>query len=480
MGAVLTDKPSHLYADVADKVAHLIDSGTLRPGQRVPSVRKLSAQLKVSISTVVQAYRLLEDRGRIEARPQSGYYVRARFWQRAVEPAMTRPAMRSTAVNVGEMAARVLAEGHARDVVPLGAALHAPEIFPIRQLNKLSAAIGRRSPRVGGSYDVPAGCEALRVQIARRALDAGCAIAPDDVITTGGAQEAVGFCLRAVTKPGDTIAIESPTFYGLLQLLEVMGLKALEVPTDPRTGVCLDALEKALDRTRVAACLFVNNFNNPLGSCVPDEAKRRLVGMLAGRGVPLIEDDIYGDLGFGPQRPKSAKAFDDSGGVLVCSSFSKTLAPGYRVGWCVPGRWRAEVERIKLFTNIATASVPQMAIAEFLANGGYDHHLRRVRKAFEQQIARMADAVCEHFPAGTKMTRPAGGFVLWVEMDERVDGMRLHDAALAERVAIAPGAIFSASGKYRNCIRLNCEAPWSERVEGAVRTLGRLAGEQLG
>jgi DNA-binding transcriptional MocR family regulator len=474
MITTLAEKSDTLYNDVADKVTRLIEAGTLRPGEKIPSVRKLSQQLKVSVSTVLQAYRLLEDRGQIEAKPQSGYYVRARFWQKSVEPAMTQPPIRTTEVAIGEMAARVLQEGQRRDLVPLGAALQGPDVLPVRQLNRSLAAITRRSPTAGGSYDSPAGNEMLRVQIARRSLDAGCAISPDDVITTAGCQEAVGFCLRAVAKPGDTIALESPTFYGILQLIEMLGFKAVEVPTDPRTGVCTDGLTKVLDSTPVAACLFVTNYNNPLGSCVPDECKQKLVKLLAARGIPLIEDDIYGDLGFGPQRPKTCKAFDEDGGVLLCSSFSKTLAPGYRVGWCVPGRYREKVERLKLFTNIANATLPQMAIAEFLATGGYDHHLRRMRKAFQDQVARVSDAVCEHFPDGTRLTRPGGGFVLWVEMDERVDALRLHELALAERIGIAPGPIFSASGKYRNCMRLNCEAPWSDRIEGAVERLGRL------
>jgi DNA-binding transcriptional MocR family regulator len=459
---------------VADKVTHLIEAGTLGPGQKIPSVRKLSRQLKVSISTVLQAYRLLEDGGRIEAKPQSGYYVRARFWRRSAEPEMSRPALQTTDVAIGEMAARVLQEGRQPGVIGLGAALQGPDVLPIRQLNRIAAAIGRRSPNAGASYDVPPGNEMLRVQIARRALDAGCAISPDDIVTTCGTQEALGLCLRAICKPGDAVAIESPTFYGLLQLIEVLGLKAVEIPTDPRTGVCLDALAHALDTTRIAACLFVNNFNNPLGSCVPDEAKRKLVQMLAARDIPLIEDEIYGDLGFGPARPKSAKAFDEHGLVLVCASFSKTLAPGYRVGWCVPGRYKSQVERIKLFTNIATGTLPQMAIAEFLATGGYDHHLRRMRKVFQEQIARMSDAICEYFPAGTKLTRPAGGFVLWVELDERIDTLRLHELALEERISIAPGPIFSATGKYRNFMRLNCEHAWSDTIQRAVETLGRI------
>ena len=474
MSSLLTDTSGKLYEEVADKIAHLIDSGTLRPGQKIPSVRKLSQQFKVSISTVLQAYRLLEDRGRIEAKPQSGYYVRARFWQKSAEPEMSRPAMRTTEVTIGEMATRVLKEGARPDCVHLGAALLGPEVLPVRQLNRIAGAIGRRSPNVGASYDVPPGCEMLRVQIARRALDAGCAISPDDVVTTSGAMEAMALCLRAVAKPGDAIAIESPTFYGILQLIEILGLRAVEICTDPRTGVCCDSLREALDRNEIAACLFVHNFNNPIGSCMPDESKRKLVQMLAEREVPLIEDDIYGDLGFGPQRPKMAKAFDEKGLVLSCSSFSKTLAAGYRVGWCVPGRYKAAVERVKLYTNIATATIPQLAVAEFLATGGYDHHLRRIRKAFEEQVERMSDAVCEYFPEGTRLTRPAGGFVLWAELDPRIDSLRLHDLALEQKVAIAPGSIFSPSGKYGNCVRLNCQHAWSERTERAVETLGRI------
>jgi DNA-binding transcriptional MocR family regulator len=248
----------------------LIETGTLRPGQRIPSVRKLSQQLKVSVSTVLQAYRLLEDQGRIEAKPQSGYYVRNRYWQHRAEPEMTRPELESTPVTIGEMAERVLLEARRPGVVPLGAAIRASDVLPLRQLNRCVAAVGRRSPQAGGYYEVPPGNEALRVQIARRALDAGMTVSPDEVVITSGAQEAMALCLRAVAQPGDTIALESPTYYGVLQLIEVLGLKALEISTDPREGVWCDALENALNTTKIAACLFVTNFNNPLGSLMPD------------------------------------------------------------------------------------------------------------------------------------------------------------------------------------------------------------------
>ncbi|HYE17754.1 MAG TPA: PLP-dependent aminotransferase family protein [Tepidisphaeraceae bacterium] len=464
-----------LYTDVADRVTALITAGTLRPGARIPSVRKLSRQFKVSISTVLQAYRLLEDRGHVEAKPQSGYYVKSRFWQRPPEPERTQPPKRTTKVTIGDMATRVLQEARRPGIVMLGAALSGSDVLPVRQLNRIAAAVGRRSPKAGATYDVPPGCEMLRVQIARRALDAGITVSPDHVVTTSGCQEAIALCLRAVTKPGDTVAVESPTFYGILQLLELLGLRALEIPTDPRTGVCLSALQGLLDANKsVRACLFVNNFNNPLGSLVPDDDKRKLVELLAAREIPLIEDDIYGELGFAPARPSAAKAYDKTGNVLLCSSFSKTIAPGYRVGWCLPGKHQAQFERAKLFSNIATATIPQLAIAEYLAAGGYDHHLRRIRRTYQQQIARMSDAVQEYFPAGTKLTRPQGGFVLWVELPAGVDTLALHDRALEHNISIAPGPIFSPSGKYANCLRLNCEAEWSDTLERAIETLGKL------
>ena len=463
-----------LYEEVAQRICRLIEAGTLRPGERIPSVRKLSQQINVSVSTVLQAYRLLEDRGQIAARPQSGYFVRATHGQRPPEPEICAASDGCTAVTIADLAERVMLEGRRTDLVQLGASLHGSEAMPIRQLNRIGAAVARRSPAAGMTYCVPPGDPQLCVQVARRALEAGATLSPDEVIVTSGAMEALGFCLRAVTQPGDAVAIESPTFYGILQLLDVLNLRAVEVPTDPRTGVCLDALARAMDCTPVRACLFVNNFNNPLGSCMPDDQKRRLVEMLDARDVPLIEDDIYGELGFDGPRPRTAKGFDKTGNVLLCSSFSKTLAPGYRVGWCAPGRYYDRVRRLKLFSTIATATLPQMAIAEFLATGGYDHHLRRVRRSYQENLVRIAAAVTEHFPAGTKLTRPQGGMVLWVELPDGADSLKLHADALAKGISVAPGPIFSASGKFRNCVRLTGSA-WSDAVAGAIKTVGELA-----
>ena len=306
-------------------------------------------------------------------------------------------------------------------------------------------------------------------------MNAGCVISPDQIVTTQGGTEAISLCLRAVCRPGDTVAVESPTFYGFLQIIESLGLNALEIPTHPEYGMSLDALGYALEHNVVSACLVVSNFSNPLGCCMAEENKKRLVELLAAHDIPLIEDDIYGDLCFDEERPIVLKAFDEKGLVLLCSSFSKTIAPGYRVGWVAPGRFQSQVERLKVLTTVATASPTQLAIAEFLANGGYDSHLRKMRKVYRHQTALISQAVARHFAEGTRITRPSGGFVLWVEMPEYVDSLKLYEDALAAGITIAPGPIFTAKQKYRNCVRLNA-ALWSPRIEEALATLGRLAG----
>jgi DNA-binding transcriptional MocR family regulator len=467
-----------LYEQVAGNVAELIDRGTLRPGERVPSVRSYSRQQNVSIATVTQAYRLLEDRGVIEARPQSGYYVRWRRVAAPPEPAKTNPAVSAVEVKVSDLILEVIKASRNPELVRLGSTLAAPEIFPTAELNRITAAIGRREPLAANSFDPPPGNYALRLQAARRSIEAGCALAPDDIITTAGGTEALNLCLRAVAKAGDVIAVESPTFFGILHIINSLGMKVCEIPTFPRDGVCLDELSQRLKCCRIKACVFTLNFSNPLGSCMPDEKKQQLVRLLASHGIPLIEDDIYGNLGFGAVRPRAAKSYDKEGLVMLCDSFTKTLAPGYRVGYVVPGRFKSQVEFLKYVHTSATASLPQMAIAEFLRNGGYDHHLRKMRRFHATEMARLTDAVVRHFPEGTRITRPDGGLSLWIQLPEGTDSMKLYRSALEARISIAPGPLFSAKHQYRNFVRLSCGNPWSERIDGAVRKLGQLIAAQ--
>ncbi len=478
MAVMKTESVIALYETVAGDISALIDSGTLLPGDRVPSVRRLSLQKGVSISTVLEAYRLLENRGAIVARPQSGYYVRSRL-RPVAEPAITNPPQAPSPVGVHDLVSRVLGAGREPAVVQLGAAFPGHELMPAAKLQRILSATARRRPESLTTYATPPGREELRRQIARRTLDWGCNLNADDLIVTHGCMEALNLCLRAVTKPGDIVALESPTYFGLLQIIESLGLQALEIPTHPREGISLEALTLACERERVSACLVMSNVSNPLGSVMSDAAKKRLVRLLGERGIPLIEDLVYGDLYFSPNPPRAAKAYDKHGMVMLCSSFSKTLAPGFRVGWVAPGRYRSQVERLKFVSSVGNPELLQMTVAGFLENGGYDRQLRSLRRAFAERIERTQRAVCEHFPEGTRATNPVGGFVLWVELPPGADALALYESAMREGISIAPGPMFSASNRYRNCMRLNCGCTWTPAVERALARLGELAKLQL-
>lgn len=467
-----------LYERVGSEIVSLIDGGTFRVGERLPSIRQLSSKLNVSINTVMQAYAVLEDRRIIQARPQSGYYVCPRVAEISPGPLPRAQSLRATAVTFSDLCQQVIRNMMEKDLLPLGSAVPNPQHLPVDKLNRIMSAELRRFGHQSISYMFPPGSERLRTQIAKRSLLAGFSARPDEVLVTSGCVEAVQLALRATCRPGDTIAVESPFYFNFLQLIAEMGLKALEIPSTPREGISIEALSYAIENNRISACLAIPNFSNPLGSLMPEERKRELVQLLASHEIALIEDDIYGDLTFGQQRPLAAKAFDRKGLVIYCSSFSKTLAPGYRVGWAIGGRFQAEMERLKMMSNLAAASPTQLALAEFLATGGYDHHLRAIRRIYSKNMSQMADAVGKHFPEGTRMTHPGGSFMLWVEMPEGTDSVQLYNRALAEGIGITPGAIFSLSEKYRNYIRLST-AFWDERAERAIETLGRLVKEMI-
>lgn len=468
-------EPRYRYEALAGFITDLVDNGTLPPGARAPSVRQISRQRRTSISTVLQAYRLLEDRGILEARPKSGFYVAKGAPVSLQTPAMTKPPARPTRVTVSGLVVNLLEYADDPDLVPLGCAIPSPDLLAAGRLDRFLARAARVKGTAYNVYTHPRGDARLRQEIARRALRWGQALSPDDIAITCGCTEALTLALKAVARPGDTIAIESPTYFGLLQVIEAHGLKALELPTDSDTGVDLAALEKALKAKSVSACLFASSFNNPLGCTMPEHKKRDVLALLSKHRVPLIEDDIYGDIYFGSERPKPFMALDPEADIVYCSSFSKTVAPGYRVGWIVTGRHMPRVLDNKFAFTLCGPALPQVALADFLSSGGYDSHLRRMRRTFQDNIDRMMRAVDKAFPAGTRMSRPAGGFVLWLELPNGVRTRDLFAQALEQGICFAPGDAFSAGKRYTNCLRLSCGYPWDARMQHGIETLGALA-----
>lgn len=471
-----------LYEQVADRVTQMIRKGSLKSGDRIPSIRRMSDQMSVAISTIMEAYRLLEDRGLVEARPQSGYFVRPKHSRRIAsatappEPELQRLSLKAGPVRTLQGVLDGYRAAAGSDMVPLGAAMAAPEFLPLEQLNRILARTVRDDPEIASRYEFSPGLRELREVIARRSMDAGCSFGPDDIVITTGATEALMLSLQAIAESGDTIAVESPCYFGLLHILRVLGLQAVEVSTDPRSGMSLDALEQLLDRDSTIKAVVLNpNVHNPLGCIMPDDKKRHIADLLGQHGVPVIEDDTYGDLAFDSPRPRCIRAFDHHDNVMVCGSFTKTLAPGYRIGWVAPGPWIDTVNELKLVSSLGSATPPQLAMARYLSTGGFDRHLRRQRRVYREQLQLLSDTVQKTFPPGTRATRAGGGYLLWIELPKSVDSHVLQEQAMEAGIGIAPGTMFSSRKYYRNCIRLNAAIRWSPKVEKAVATLGELA-----
>ncbi|MCA8060927.1 PLP-dependent aminotransferase family protein [Burkholderia sp. AU38729] len=466
------------YAKLARTISESIRRGDLAPGTRIPTVRAACRAYGVSPSTVFRAYYALEGEGLIVARARSGYFVanledkHVRFGHEPPRKPAVPPA------GNGDTLFRLLDSLRCEDIVPLGSAFASYSLFPMSSLWRAMASAARNMDRPALLSGAPPGHDGLRRQIALRYLNAGAALPMDEIVITTGALEALTLSLQALTRPGDIVAIERPAFHAALEAVQRLHLKAVEIPVDPRTGLDLDALEKALDTHPVRACWFMTSFHNPTGATLTDERKRALIDLLAARNVPLIEDDVYGELHFGTAPTRPAKLYDDSGLVLHCGSFSKCLAPGFRIGWVAAGRYVRQIRQAK-GASAPAADVPaQMAISSYLRDGAYDRFLRKLRRNLAAHQAQMLAAVRAYFPAGTEVFAPRGGYFLWIELPPRMDAMHLFGDAMESGVSIAPGPIFSATGGFRRFLRLNYGRPWTPAVEHAMETIGTLAARQ--
>ncbi|GBG15475.1 GntR family transcriptional regulator [Novimethylophilus kurashikiensis] len=465
------------YEQLADDIARSIQEGMLRPGDRLPSVRQTSTSRGVSPSTVFEAYYLLEARGVITARPRSGYFVALGSQRLQALPAPTSTThSQPQELDVSELVFEVLEATRARKSIPFGSAFPSPLLFPMARLARHIASTVQQMDPWRTVEDLGPGDQELRRHIALRYRIDGIQVPVDEIVITNGAMEALNLCLAAVTRPGDTVLIESPTFYAALQCIERSGLKAVEVPSHPVTGIDLDCFEEAIEKHRPQACWLMTNFQNPQGSLMPVAHKQRLVQLVTRHQIPLIEDDVYGELYFGEKRPPPAKAFDTEGWVMHCASFSKCLAPGYRVGWTAPGRFAKQLERLKLTTSLATSVPAQQALASYLGKGGYDRHLRQLRHTLMLQQMQYLEAIQRYFPEGTRITRPEGGYFFWIKLPDDTDALALHRSALENGISVAPGPIFSAHRGFKNYLRLNYGHPYTQEVEAAIKKLALMVG----
>lgn len=465
-----------LYESLAETLQQRIEQGFYLAGDKLPSVRLLSTEHQVSIATAQQALWLLEQQSYVEVRPKSGFYVKAR--KKPIQmPAVSRFTQYPVEVSQWSEVLNLLAGRFADGVLNLGRGICDLETATLKPMQRLLSEAAKNERIL--AYDTLQGCLEVREQIAHLSLASGTSVHPDDVITTTGCQEALSISLKAITKPGDVVAVESPSFYGLMQILNALGLKALEIPTHPTDGISLDALELALDQWPVRAVLVISSFSNPLGGSMSDENKLRLLRLAQNYDLPILEDDIYGELAYRQPRPKTIYSMDKEGRVILCSSFSKTLATGFRVGWVLPGRYRERVLHMKYTGTASTVLLTQLAIAKFIEQGYYERHLRKMRLQYQAGRDAFIRQVEQYFPEATRMSFPQGGFMLWVEMPIQIDGLVLAKRMEQHRIKIAPGGIFSASGKYRNCTRLNYSRGTESANLEAIKLLGNEAKQML-
>lgn len=467
-----------LYQQLADRLQSQIDDGIWQPGERIPSIRQSCKTHGLSPMTVLQAYQLLESQGRILARPQSGYYVKAASPQLVQHtPSQTHY---SGSVDINDLVFEVLQASKSRALVPLGMSVADPTLFPHPQLGRALASCMRKLDPFSTVADLPPGNEALRRAIAQRYASDGVAVNPQEIIITTGAMEALSLSLQVLTEPGDWVVVESPTFYGALQAIERLKLKAVEIPVIPGVGIDLTLLEDALSQMPIKACWLMGNVQHPLGHTMPDGHKARLMALLNSHGVPLVEDDVYAEVYFGRERPKPIRHWDQRGDSLLCSSFSKCLAPGFRVGWVVAGPHAERIQRLQLMSTLSTNVPSQLALAEMLRQGGVDAHFRRLRHTLAQRQQQMRAALQRLLPGEVRISSPDGGYFLWLALPAHFDSRALHAKALGSGFSVAPGALFSSQGQHNHCLRLNSSHPWSEQLEQALTRLAALIAAQLG
>ncbi|AZZ36610.1 GntR family transcriptional regulator [Bdellovibrio sp. qaytius] len=472
---ILRNTEISLYTQVEGLIKNWISDGTLQFGSRIPSVRVMSKKLNVSISTVNQAYALLEAHGHIEAKPQSGYFVKK-------TSQVSTPAFKSKALSQPRFVKDssrnldIVSACSNEKLIPLGGAVIHTSLLPMASLQKSLLKVIRQNPEKAMRYSPLGGIPELQKEIAKRTFDAGFVTKTDNVIVTNGCTEALNLALKSCTSPGDIVAVESPTFHGILRLIEDQGLKLLELPARSDQGIDLEAFAEKAAKFKIKAALVTPNFLNPIGSLMSDENKERFVQLCYKHGITIIEDDIYGELYFTPTRPLTLKSFDKQDKNYLCSSFSKTLSAGYRIGWVIPPE--TEKEKLLLYKSTNTSSTNaalQMAIADHLANHSYERHLRKLRQTIEKNFSLITETIFKHFPQGIKITHPKGGCLIWIEFSQDTNTLDLFEKALKKNISVVPGCAFSTTGKYMNCLRINAGVLWSAEVEKALIEIGTLA-----
>lgn len=462
-----------LYRQLLRELTEEIYSGRRPAGTRMPSIRELSDERGISKSTVLNAYDRLEAEGLITARPRSGYYVEGRQAQDPLAiktPLVSRPESMPLPVTSAQILVDIMQRGAAFDLVGESAR----ELGNDTLRRSLARAQRRQTTGEQDNYDTPEGMLGLRSLITGRLHLGGSNIDPDGLVITSGCQHALLLALMATTRRGDVVAVESPGFYGVFQLFEVLGLKALELPSSPESGLSPEGFELALQHWDIKALVVSPSYSTPTGASMPEANKQRILSLAYSRNLPIIEDDIYGELSFNEQRPRTLHSYDHRGLVLLCSSMSKSLSRDLRIGWIAPGLFKEQVTQLKVATSLASSRAQQQGLTDFLTEGGFDRHLRVRRGTLRQQYQQLLELLGRYLPMMESCSRPQGGLTVWVELPEAVDSLKLYKAGLQRGIILTPGRLFTAQERHRNALRISFAFPWTKPRVEALEVLGKL------
>ncbi len=469
------NKQNFLYQTLVSDLMQQIKNGTYKIGEKLPSIRALHKKLGVSISTVYKTYIELESMGVVEARPKSGYFVKPGPLLNPPAIVKTLPVIRE--INFSSIVIAVLKDLNNPDMIQLGSSTTSHELLPVKQLTRITRAVNAQKMKSLISYSMADGNPGMKRQLARLFMGTMGNTARHDIIITSGCMEAVTISLMALAEKNDTILIESPAHFGFLKLLKELGLNIVEAPVDPITGIDLNQFEKIVKSEKITACLVMSNFQNPTGALMPEGNKKEFVKTAAEYNVPVIEDNILSELYYGKTRPSSLKKYDIWDNVISCSSFSKTIAPGLRIGWlAAPEKYRKKILSIKSGISISSSNLNQYIITEFLKSGAYDRFMRTLRNKLRKQIFKVAQAVKKYFPEETRVSMPEGGSLLWIQLPCDVNGIELYKTARKKQISIIPGQVCSGSGKFKNYIRLGCGSLFDKNMEQGIKTLGKSMG----
>ena len=472
-------KQDFKFRQVMDVIVNMVQNEVLKPGDKVPSLRKMSEDQSVSISTVMQAYMELESVGMLEAKPQSGFYVSKGTYKQTEHITKTKPSRKPVQVTKSQHITKILLDMVNPEIIPLGCGIPSIDLLPEKDLLSIMKKVLNMHSRSNIEYGDTQGSKFFRQQIAYYMNMNGNSVHSDNIIVTNGASEGMSLALRALTSPGDLILMESPSYFGFMHLLETSKVFAMELPTCPEWGIEVDDLHQAVKKYGVKAVLLQPNYGNPLGHTYPEEIKKEIVEICSKYNVPIIEDDINGDFAHNGKRGSNLKKYDTDGNVIHISSFSKTISSGLRIGWVEAGKYFDQILRQKIASSLATSEINQLTIAHYLASGKYPRHMRKMNNAIKGQIESFKMKILKYFPEGTKVSEPEGGFVLWVELPEGTDTGVVFERAVEEKISFTPGGIFTTQERYNNCMRINCGYPVDERIERGIARLGELCEENL-